>query len=171
LNEAFYRDALEQLRADIESARAEEAEILRELDQVRTRLEATQARLHDMRRAASSMRRLLGDVAVHASDADVWTDVETPVRHADVAEEVLREAGHPLRVPEIGQRMAQKGHPLPSDSRLRDSAVFAAMKRRPHVFGRAGRGLWMLLDWGTELHTGQNSLDFTGGDPIHEGSE
>lgn len=171
MNEAFLQRTLDELRAEIAAAEAEEAEIQQEMQAVQARLHAVQLRLRELRRAGSSFARLLGELTQESSESDAWTEGDSPVRHADIAEQVLRETEHALRVPEIGQRMLQKGHPLPADERLRDSAIFAAMKRRPHVFERVARGLWALKEWGREPSRVQHALDFKGGDPVQEGPE
>jgi hypothetical protein len=65
--------------------------------------------------------------------------------HADVIEEVLRDAGHPLRVGDIITMLNKRGHPLPEDSSIRFNTVYSSMKRRPRVFVRLGMGRWGLV--------------------------
>ncbi len=68
-----------------------------------------------------------------------------PVRHADIAQAVLEETKGPLHISDIINAMIAKGHPLPSDPDLRQSAVYSAMLRRPAIFERVGGGRWALI--------------------------
>lgn len=144
MNEAFYQGVHDRLRKDLAECEAEEATL-------REQLTTVESRKADMRKALESVARLLGesiqDVAADREAASSDDGSATPP-HADVAEEELRKIRRPARVSEIASRMADRGHPLPDDERIRDSAVYSAMLRRPNVFTRVGRGLWALTEWG-----------------------
>lgn len=152
MNEAFYRETMTGLQADIKRAEIEESEL-------EGRLSLVRLRLGEMRKAAGSIARILSEMTGDPAFGEI-AEGKAGVRHADIAERVLRDIGRPLRVPEIGRRMTEMGHHLPSDQRLRDSAIFSALKRRPHVFVKAKRGLWALKEWGLEGDEGGGSLGF-----------
>jgi hypothetical protein len=132
----YYRAVLDRLRADVDRVAAEERDLA-------GRLAVVRARLGDLRRAADTLDRLLGET----SSGGRAPDDGRPTRHADVAERVLRAAGRPLRIPQIADAMVRLGHPLPDDPRIRDGTVYAAVWRRPHVFRKVRRGLYGLAEW------------------------
>ncbi|MGE4197662.1 MAG: hypothetical protein AB7G11_11125 [Phycisphaerales bacterium] len=134
MTSSLYETALDNLAIDIRQAASEEADLSRRLADARERL-------RQMRRAASSFACLLGK---ETPDIPKARDNGRPPRHADVAARVLMAEGRPMRVPEIGERMAALGHALPEDRNIRDSAIFSAMKRRPRMFVSVERGVWAL---------------------------
>jgi hypothetical protein len=130
-----HRIALAVLRADIASAVAEQAE-------ARAQLDATRTRLVHLRATAAALAGMLGEPADDAPPPD------RPVRYADAIEVAMRRLGRPMRVVEIAAALAWDGFPMPPDRRNRDSAIVAAMTRRPKTFARVGRGVWTLAGKG-----------------------
>lgn len=142
MNDLAYSEILAKLRHDIREAESEASRL-------QVRLDDVNSRLTDMQRAAESIARLIGECLSEVSRSEdvIGSEPKSPIRHADVAERILREAGTALRVPEIATRMMMAGHPLPDDERIRNSAVYSALVRRPNVFVRASRGNWGLKEW------------------------
>jgi hypothetical protein len=157
VTETFYRGFLNQVRHDIAQDEAEETRLKAELTVV-------QSRLAEKRHAAASVARLLGQMTNSPEEAEELGRLanEQPTRHADIAEQVLRTVGRPLRVPEIGTRMMQLGHPVPEDARIRDAAVYSALARRPNIFYKVARGLWGLQEW-LSSPNGKGGLNFDDG--------
>lgn len=154
VNEAYYRDVLSQLHDDIRKAEAEE-------EGLKSRLLNVQQQLLGMRKSANSFECMLGlKIMLTPPARPTELEEDRPVRHADVAERVLREAGRPLRIPEFAALMAKTGHTLPEDERLRDSAIHSALRRRPHVFKRIGRGVYALAEWNLPEPPNQDDLHF-----------
>lgn len=153
MQEDFYRNVLSRLREEINEAEAV-------ADNLKADLSRATARLTDLRRAAHSFASLLGEAGWETSPGTDLDPNTQAVRHADAAYRVLAMHQQPMRVPEIADRMANMGHPLPSDQRIRDSAVFSALRRRPLNFTRVGRGLWALKEWNLPEPSNQDDLHF-----------
>lgn len=153
MHEDFYRNVLSRLREEIKEAEAVAGNLQNELARATSRLA-------DLRRAAHSFASLLGETESEASPATELDPNPQALRHADVAYRVLRTHGEPMRVPDIAEKMAETGHPLPPDQRIRDSAVFSALRRRPQDFTRVGRGLWALKEWNLPEPPNQDDLHF-----------
>jgi hypothetical protein len=148
VSEDLYRSAADRLRADIAGAEDEGRELRRQLAVVGDRLVG-------LRRSLFALSRLLGDPDPARPGPD-WTADAGPVRaspsrYGDYAERALREAGAPLRIPAMLDRMAEMGCDfggMPRHSQF--SSVASAIKRRPRVFAKVGRGLYGLAEWGAD---------------------
>lgn len=130
-----YRIALATLRADIAAAAAEQVE-------VQVKLEATRDRLAHLRSTAAALAGMLGEPADDAPPPD------RPVRYADAIEAAMRRFGRPMRIAEIAAALVRDEFPMPQDRPNRDSAIIAAMTRRPRTFAKVSRGVWTLAGKG-----------------------
>src|SRR4051812_42477362 len=87
----YYREVLDRLQKDIRQDEEREAVLGNELALV-------QNQLAKKRKAAKASSRILAPLSGQPMTPDDSSEGTTP-RHADVAEEVLRESGKPMRVP------------------------------------------------------------------------
>lgn len=137
-----YRPTLNQLREHIRAAEAEVTVLTRNIA--------------DMRRAASALAILLGDVPpppppvsppppaakLHHRGGGRSPLVEAIAR-------VLGDEQGPLQLREIVRRVGQAGYPLPGRNYTASSTVCTAMTRSPDRFKRLAKGMYSLKERAT----------------------
>lgn len=128
----------------------------------RTRL--AQAERDDLETAIRVLRDLFpdleSDLDSDASESNLWDPVPVSVNgtpngnviphshrrsQGDIAAEILRDYGRPMRASEIAHVMINQGAADADRRKLRNS-IFTTMTRKADVFQKVGTGMWTLVD-------------------------
>lgn len=175
------RNLVMDLEKDEDEASQRIEEIRRQADQ---KIEEIQSQQAVNRRDLERYRLLVAQVAILAGETTDETgptleeppvvlphsavtgengrDEESSVRHADVAEIVLRKAGKPMRTKDIIKAMVEIGHPLKGDDSSRFNTIYKALQRRtPQVFEKRGKMGWALSSSGIDESKNAN-VEFEG---------
>lgn len=134
-------DDPDQIRVWIAVAEKQVELLANEADRVQYQLAQARKRLTDLYELLAAATH--SPIAVSAKQLGLARSVRDRV--LDSAEEILREAGHPLSITQIHAEFVRRGHPLPG--RGTPTNIVAHLITKPDRFEKRSRGVYALAEW------------------------